>query len=60
MLIAYSYGKRNKCFCFDPNAQVADMYHASIHILGITIYRQIPKLRTLVLDFGIFGNDVKC
>jgi hypothetical protein len=38
MLIVYSYGKRNKCFCFDTNTVVADRFHASIHILGIAIY----------------------
>ena len=38
MLVVYSYGKRNNCFCFDPNRVLADRYHASIHILGISIY----------------------
>ena len=54
MLIVYSYGQRNKCFCFDPNTQVADMYHASIHILGITIYT-ISMLFFLDDDAGIFS-----
>ena len=38
MLVVYSYGQRNKCFCFDPNPRIADRFHASIHLLGITIY----------------------
>ena len=38
MLLVYSYGQRNSCFCFDANSVVADKYHASIHILGIIIY----------------------
>ena len=38
MLIVYSYGQRNKCFCFDSDPVIADRYHASIHILGIAIY----------------------
>ena len=38
MLVVYLYGKRNKCFCFDPNRELADRYHGSIHILGIAIY----------------------
>jgi hypothetical protein len=38
MLMVYSYGQRNSCFCFDPNTVIADRYHASIHILGIAIY----------------------
>ena len=54
MLIVYSYGQRNKCFCFDPNAQVADMYHASIHILGIIIYT-LSMLFFLDNDTGIFS-----
>jgi hypothetical protein len=31
-----------------------------IDICQNLLYRQNPKLRTLVLDFGFFGNDVKC
>ena len=38
MLLVYTYGKRNNCFCFDPDTEIADKYHASIHILGIVIY----------------------
>jgi hypothetical protein len=38
MVVVYCYGKRNKCFCFDENILVADLYHGSIHILGIAIY----------------------
>jgi len=38
MLIVYSYGKNYNCFCFDPDINIADKYHASIHVLGIAIY----------------------
>jgi hypothetical protein len=38
MAVVFSYGKRNNCFCFDPDETVGNRYHASIHILGITIY----------------------
>lgn len=38
MLIIYTYGFYNRCFSFDPRHDVADKYHASMHILGIAIY----------------------
>ncbi|NBV77701.1 hypothetical protein EBR66_06075 [bacterium] len=38
MLVVYSYGQCNSCFCFDSDPVIADRYHASIHILGIAIY----------------------
>jgi hypothetical protein len=38
ILILYSYGKEYNCFCYDPNINIGDKYHASIHILGIFTY----------------------
>jgi hypothetical protein len=38
MLLIYTYGFHNDCFSFDPRPEVADKYHASIHLLGIAIY----------------------
>ena len=38
MGVVYSYGKINNIFCFDPNEYIADIYHASMHIVGIIIY----------------------
>lgn len=38
ILILYSYGKIYNCFCYDPNLNIGDKYHASIHILGIFTY----------------------
>lgn len=54
MLVLYSYGQRNRCFCFDSDINIANRYHASIHILGITIY---GSSMILFLDYeagGIF------
>jgi hypothetical protein len=38
MITIYTYGFYTHRFSFDPRPEVADMYHASIHILGIAIY----------------------
>jgi hypothetical protein len=38
MFLMYSYGFYNKCFSFDPRPEVADRYHASIHVVGAAIY----------------------
>ena len=38
MLIIYTYGFCHQCFAFDPEPEVADLYHASIHVLGVAIY----------------------
>ena len=38
MFVIYTYGFYNQCFSFDRRPEVADLYHASIHILGIAIY----------------------
>ena len=38
MLLVYTYGFYNKCFVFDVDPVTGNCYHASIHILGITIY----------------------
>ena len=38
MFLMYFYGKCTKRFCFDPNTDIADRYHASMHVLGIAIY----------------------
>ena len=58
MVVVYSYGKRNMCFCFDANPTVADAYHASIHILGIAIY-SFSMICLLPYDAqGIFGLSV--
>ena len=38
MLTIYTYGFYTHRFSFDSRPEVADMYHASIHILGIAIY----------------------
>lgn len=38
MLTIYTYGFCHQCFSFDPCAEVADLYHASIHVLGVAIY----------------------
>jgi len=38
MLTIYTYGFYTHRFSFDTRPEVADMYHASIHILGIAIY----------------------
>ncbi len=38
MALVYTYGFYNHCFSFDPRPEVADTYHASIHLLGISIY----------------------
>ena len=38
MGVVYSYGKINNIFCFDPNEYIADIYDASMHIVGIIIY----------------------
>ena len=58
------------CIDFETAMKFLEKYKKSHQVLeynvteGITdetplfAYRQIPKLRTLVLDFGIFGNDV--
>lgn len=51
MLIVYSYGQINECFCFDANPIIADRYHASIHILGIMIY-SLSMLLFLKKDAG--------
>lgn len=55
MLIVYSYGKYNKCFCFDLNPSIADTYHASIHILGIGIYSCSMLFILSYEASGIFG-----
>lgn len=38
MLTMYTYGFCHQCFSFDPRPEVADLYHASIHVLGVAIY----------------------
>ena len=38
MALVYTYGFYNHCFSFDPRPEVADTYHASIHVLGVAIY----------------------
>lgn len=38
MLTMYTYGFCHQCFSFDPRPEVADLYHASIHVLGAAIY----------------------
>lgn len=38
MLMIYTYGFCHQCFSFDPDPEVADLYHASIHVLGVAIY----------------------
>lgn len=38
MITIYTYGFYTHRFSFDTRPEVADMYHASIHILGIAIY----------------------
>jgi len=49
----------NRIWILAPEYFVADLITNKISYKRST-YRQIPKLRTLVLNFGIFGNDVKC
>ena len=36
--VIYLCGRRYNCFAFHPNQFTSDMYHASMHILGIAIY----------------------
>lgn len=38
MFVMYIYGFYNQCFSFDPRPEMADLYHASIHVVGIAIY----------------------
>jgi DVNP family len=38
MLLVYMYGKQKNCFAFDPKEDVAEKYHASMHLVGIAIY----------------------
>jgi hypothetical protein len=38
MLVMYTYGFCHQCYSFDPRPEVADKYHASIHVLGVAIY----------------------
>ena len=38
MVFMYLYGKTINRFAFDPRQEIADMYHASMHIIGIIIY----------------------
>lgn len=38
MLVMYTYGFCHGCYSFDPRPDVADKYHASIHVLGVAIY----------------------
>jgi len=58
MLVVYSYGKRKKCFCFDPNRQIGDRYHASIHILGIAIYSASIMFFLPATALGLFDLKI--
>lgn len=38
MFVVYIYGKINTCFCFNPNKNIGDMWHGSMHVLGVIVY----------------------
>jgi len=38
MYVIYGYGKKTNRFSFDPNKNIGDLYHASLHYLGASVY----------------------
>jgi len=38
MFVVYIYGKINTCFCFNPNKNIGDIWHGSMHLLGVIVY----------------------